>query len=139
MQHEYCDIYYRILLSLISSRTNFRYLDNRPVHPVIMEETNNLALSPAPVVAVRRREKGAMAAMRGLKQSNVRIGANLLSCLWQKADERVIRGVDYKRWHSDSVDNARGSGASVIVIGAGEAAIRSCDYVVKLADTCRPA
>src|SRR5690349_4484212 len=85
-------------------------------HPMMTKEVDHLPLSPAAVVSIRLGKKGAMTAMGGFKQRDVRVGQDLPPGFRQKADERIVSGMKHQCRQRNFIDNAGGPGTIVIVV-----------------------
>ena len=64
----------------------------------------------------------------------LRVGVDLVAGLGGEADEGVVERVEDERGHGDAVDDARGGGAVVVVVCAGEAGVERGDAVVEVAE-----
>src|SRR5215469_11123462 len=99
-------------------------------------ETERGVLSPVAVAAVGGlgcAEEGAMAAMRGFEQRDVRVGLDDGKGFGQEADEGVVTGVNEQRGDGDAIEDARCGGAKVVVVGGLEARVERGDAVIEVA------
>src|SRR5258706_7599602 len=83
--------------------------------------------------AVALGEESAVAAVRGLDESDIGIGGELGARFVAEADERIVRRVQDERGDGDVFEDARGAGAGVVIVGAGEAGVGRGDLVVEAA------
>ncbi len=72
---------------------------------MMLEEMNDLPLSPAPVIAIRVSKKGAMAPVVGFQQCNTWVGQHFCARFRKQTDERIVRCMDHQGWPRDLVDN----------------------------------
>ena len=85
------------------------------------EKPQQRVLRPVAVIAaylVRLGQKGTVAAMGGLDQGDIWIRLDLLAALGREQDEGVVECVKDKRRHCDTIENAIGRGAGVVVVRA---------------------
>src|SRR5271165_5556576 len=87
---------------------------------VALEEFDDLPLRPAAVVAVRLGQKAAVAAVPGLDELYVAIGQQPGAARGRDGDEGIVLGMDHQGGHRDALDERRGAGAGVVIVGAGE-------------------
>ena len=85
------------------------------------------------IFSIALTQERAMAAVFRFNVGDVWIRDNLLPRLRQKANKRIVRGVQDERGDADAVENVSGSGPVVVVISAGKTAIVGRDLVVKIA------
>src|SRR5690348_7936956 len=93
------------------------------IHSVMLEEANNLAFCPAAIVAVGLSQKGAVAAVSGFQQRNVRIRHDLSASFRQQTNKRIIRSMDDQGRERDLFNHAVCARASVIILRAFKAAV----------------
>src|SRR5271157_1163257 len=104
-----------------------------------LDESDGLALGPATVVAIRLGKKGAMSAALGFDIGDMRIVQQLVASLGQNANERIVFCVQDKRGHGDAFEHARGSGASVVILGVEKSAVARGNLVVEVAQAAHAA
>ena len=100
------------------------------------DEAEGCVLSPVTIVAVGvlgGGEEGAVAAVTGFEEGDVRVGFDDGACLGGEADEGVVAGVDEERGDGDAIEHARGGGAVVVVVCGLKAGVECGDAVVELA------
>ena len=69
---------------------------------MMLKEVHHLAFCPASIVSIWLCKKGAVAAVSGFQQGNVRISHDLRAGVRQQADKRIIGGMDHKSWDRDA-------------------------------------
>src|ERR1035437_2966570 len=98
-----------------------------------MKVADHGCLGPVNFVAGVAREEGAVAAVAGLNQVDMRVGAQLGARVRQDADERIVCRVENERGDGDAIHNTGTGSAVVVVVGVSETAIASNDLVVEVA------
>src|SRR6267142_456055 len=73
-----------------------RHIPPASDHPVLLEELDDLLFRPAAIIAIGMSKKGAVAAVVGFQQCNVRIGQYLFAGFWKQPDEGIVRGMDHQ-------------------------------------------
>src|SRR5271165_1246459 len=99
--------------------------------PHALHKGDSLALGPAAIVSVGLSEKGAMAAVRGLKIRDARVLQDFAACVGQNADKRIVVGMQNESRYRDSIEKLRRSRAGVVILRVAKSAIASGDLIVK--------
>ena len=100
---------------------------------VFQDIADDGGFSPVDVVAGILSEIGAVAAVRGFNEGDVRVGDDLGAGFHGKPDEGIVEGKEDERGHGDAVNDAGTGGAVVVVGGVLEVAVAGDDFVVEVA------
>src|SRR5258708_1351259 len=108
-----------------------RVLGLHLTHPIVLEEADDLALSPAPVVAVCVCQKCAMPAVSRFQQGYGLIVLHFLSGLRKQTNEWIVVSMDHQGRYSDLFDNTGGGSTVIIILCALETAVSRRNNVVE--------
>src|SRR5579884_755895 len=97
-------------------------------------EIDNRLLRPASVVAIRRCDKCAVAAVRGFYEADGGICGQLCPGFWQDADEGIVFCVQNQCGNTNLFHNPGCGGPMVVVVGSGEAFVAGRDLVIEFSN-----
>ena len=100
------------------------------------DKTDEGVLGPVAVVAggrVRLREEGAVAALDGFEEGDMRVRDDLVASIGGETDEGIVERIQNECRDGDLVDDARGSYPIVVILCSSEAGIESDDALVEVA------